>query len=277
MTIVIGRKPVLEALNSNEEIEQVYILFGQQGGIINAIRVAAKKRGIKFSEIPLERFKTYSPDLPGRQAGKNAQGVVALKKDFKFSSLDEIIQTAHPQPLPQGKGLQKALSLGEGLGEAPPLILILDEIQDPHNVGAILRSAECSGVNGVLLTTHNSATITSTVTKTSAGATEHIKICQVNNLSQTIDELKEKGFWIVGSSLEPASPSGGNSKNYTEVDYKMPIALIVGNEEKGIRKLTASKCDFLVKIPMSGKIQSLNVSVATGILLFEILRQRQSN
>jgi 23S rRNA (guanosine2251-2'-O)-methyltransferase len=106
------------------------------------------------------------------------------------------------------------------------------------------------------------------VTKTSAGATEHLKICQVNNLSQTIDELKEKGFWIVGSSLE-------NAKNYTEVDYKIPIALIVGNEEKGIRKLTASKCDFLVKIPMSGKIQSLNVSVATGILLFEILRQRR--
>jgi len=264
VNIIIGRKPVLEALNSEEEIEQVYILFGQQGGIINAIRVAAKKRGIKCSEIPLERFKTFSSE-------KNAQGVIALKGDFKFSSLDEIIQTA----LPQGKGLQKALSLGEGLGEAPPLILILDEIQDPHNVGAIIRSAECSGVNGVFLTKHNSATITSTVTKVSAGATEHLKICQVNNLSQTIDELKQKGFWIVGSSLEPASPSGGNSKNYTEVDYKIPIALIVGNEEKGIRKLTASKCDFLVKIPMSGKIQSLNVSVATGILLFEILRQRR--
>jgi 23S rRNA (guanosine2251-2'-O)-methyltransferase len=243
MNIIIGRKPVLEALNSNEEIEQVYILFGQQGNIINAIRVAAKKRGIKCNQIPLERFKTYAPS-------QNAQGVIALKQDFKFSTLGEI--------------LQKALSFGEAL----PLILILDEIQDPHNVGAILRSAECSGVNGIILTKHNSATITSTVTKVSAGATEHLKICQVNNLSQTIDELKEKGFWIVGSSLE-------NAKNYTEVDYKIPIALIVGNEEKGIRKLTASKCDFLVKIPMSGKIQSLNVSVATGVLLFEILRQRQ--
>lgn len=241
MNIIIGRKPVLEALNSNEEIEQVYILFGQQGNIINAIRVAAKKRGIKCNQIPLERFRTYAPS-------QNAQGVVALKQDFKFSSLDEIIAEA------------KKTSL--------PLILILDEIQDPHNVGAILRSAECIGVNGVILTKHNSATITSTVTKTSAGATEHLKICQVNNLSQTIDELKEKGFWIVGSSLESA-------KNYTEVDFKIPIALIVGNEEKGIRKLTASKCDFLVKIPMSGKIQSLNVSVATGILLFEILRQRK--
>ena len=240
MNIIIGRKPVLEALNSNEEIEQVYLLFGQQGNIINAIRVAAKKRGIKCNQIPLERFKTYAPS-------QNAQGVIALKQDFKFSSLDEILSDAKKSSF--------------------PLILILDEIQDPHNVGAILRSAECSGVNGVILTKHQSATITSTVSKTSAGATEHIKICQVNNLSQKIDELIEKGFWIVGSSLE-------NAKNYTEVDYKIPIALIVGNEEKGIRKLTASKCDFLVKIPMSGKIQSLNVSVATGILLFEILRQR---
>jgi 23S rRNA (guanosine2251-2'-O)-methyltransferase len=240
MNIIIGRKPVLEALNSNEEIEQVYLLFGQQGNIINAIRVAAKKRGIKCNQIPLERFRTYTPS-------QNAQGVIALKQDFKFSSLDEILSNA------------KNASL--------PLILVLDEIQDPHNVGAILRSAECSGVNGIILTKHNSATITSTVTKTSAGATEHLKICQVNNLSQTIDELKQKGFWIIGSSLE-------NAKSYTQVDYKIPIALIVGNEEKGIRKLTASKCDFLVKIPMSGKIQSLNVSVATGILLFEILRQR---
>jgi len=241
MNIIIGRKPVLEALNAEEEIEQVYILYGQQGGIINAIRVAAKKRGIKCNQIPLERFKTYSPD-------KNAQGVIALKQDFIFSALEKIIFEAKKNSL--------------------PLILVLDEIQDPHNVGAILRSAECSGVNGVIITKHHSATITSTVTKTSAGATEHLKICQVNNLSQTIDELKEKGFWMVGSSLE-------NAKNYTEVDYKIPIALIVGNEEKGIRKLTASKCDFLVKIPMSGKIQSLNVSVATGVLLFEILRQRQ--
>jgi len=243
MNIVIGRKPVLEALNAEEEIEQVYILFGQQGGIINAIRVAAKKRGIKCNQIPLERFKTFTPDI-------NSQGVIALKQDYKFSSLEKIISDA------------KKTSLS--------LILMLDEIQDPHNVGAILRSAECSGLNGVIITKHNSVTITSTVTKTSAGATEHLKICQVNNLSQTIDELKEKGFWIVGSSLE-------NAKVYTEVDFKIPIALIVGNEEKGIRKLTASKCDFLVKIPMSGKIQSLNVSVATGILLFEILRQRNFN
>jgi 23S rRNA (guanosine2251-2'-O)-methyltransferase len=241
MNIIIGRKPVLEALNADEEIEQVYILYGQQGGILNAIRVAAKKRGIKCNQIPLERFRTFFPE-------KNAQGVIAVKEDFKFSSLDEILKNSKSSKF--------------------PLILILDEIHDPHNLGAILRSAEGSGVNGIIITKHHSANVTSTVTKVSAGATEHLKICRVNNLSQTIDELKKNGLWIVGSSLE-------NAKYYTEVDYKMPVALVVGNEEKGIRKLTARKCDFLVKIPMSGKIQSLNVSVATGILLFEILRQHR--
>jgi len=145
--------------------------------------------------------------------------------------------------------------------------MILDSIQDTHNVGAILRTAECGGVNGIIVTKHDSAPINATVVKTSAGATEHVKIAKVNNLANTIEILKENGFWLVGSSLE-------NSRPYTEIDYSVPIALIVGNEEKGIRKLTADKCDFLVQIPMTGKLQSLNVSVATGILLFEVLRQR---
>jgi 23S rRNA (guanosine2251-2'-O)-methyltransferase len=249
MSLIIGRKPVLEAINSGEEIEQVYILFGQQGTIINTIRVAAKKRGIKCNQVSQEKFRTLIQS-------KNAQGVAAVKQSHKFYSLDEIIS-------------ESFLPAGRAKNSPSPLILVLDSIQDTHNVGAILRSAECSGVNGVIVTKHNSAPINETVVKTSAGATEHVKIAQVNNLVNTIDELKEKGFWIVGSSLE-------NAKPYTEVDYKIPIALIVGNEEKGIRKLTADKCDFLVQIPMTGKLQSLNVSVATGILLFEIIRQRST-
>lgn len=240
MNLIIGRKPVLEALNSDEEISQVYILFGQDGGIINAIRVAAKKKGIKVNQIPFEKFKQITQS-------KIAQGVAAVKLDQKFYDLFEVIN--------------------ESKKSAYPLLLILDSIQDTHNVGAILRSADCSGVDGIIITKHNSAPINETVVKTSAGATEHVKIAQVNNLAQTIDELKENGFWIVGSYLEGA-------KEYTKVDYKMPVAVVVGNEEKGIRKLTADKCDHLIKIPMKGKIQSLNVSVATGILLFEILRQR---
>ena len=242
MNIIVGRKPVLEAINSGEEIEQVYILYGQQGNIINTIRVAAKKRGIKINQIPLEKFRAIIQN-------QNAQGVAAIKPAYNFYSIEEIISDT------------KSVT--------NPLILILDSIQDTHNLGAILRTAECSGVNGVIITKHNSAPINATVVKTSAGATEHLKITQVNNLANAIDQLKENGFWIVGSSLE-------NSKSYTEIDYNIPVAIIVGNEEKGIRKLTAEKCDHLVKIPMTGKLQSLNVSVATGILLFEILRQRKT-
>lgn len=240
MNLIIGRKPVLEALNSEEEISQVYILYGQEGGIINAIRTAAKKKGIKVNQIPYHKFKQITKD-------KIAQGVAAVKADYKFFNLHDIIEESKKSEF--------------------PLILILDSIQDTHNVGAILRSAECSGVDGVIITKHNSAPINETVSKTSAGASEHIKIVQVNNLAQAIDELKQNGLWIVGSFLEGA-------KDYTKVDYKIPVALVVGNEEKGIRKLTADKCDYLVRIPMKGKIQSLNVSVAAGILLFEILRQR---
>lgn len=257
MNLIIGRKPVLEALNSNEEITQVYILFGQEGGIINAIRVAAKKKGVKITQLSTEKFKQIVKD-------KNAQGVAAVKTSQKFYSLHELIEYSK---LKYSKAHSLDLSTKSISEIKTPLLLILDSIQDTHNVGAILRTAECSGVDGVIITKHNSAPINETVAKTSAGASELVKICQVNNLANTIDELKKEGFWIVGSYL-------GNSKPYTEIDYKIPIALIVGNEEKGIRKLTADKCDFLVHIPMKGKIQSLNVSVATGILLFEILRQR---
>lgn len=240
MNLIIGRKPVLEAINSGEELEQIFILYGQQGTIITAIRIAAKKRGIKCTEIPFQKFNSLS-------LHQNTQGIIAVKSDQKYSSLEELISLSK----------QKRY----------PLLLILDSVQDTHNLGAILRSAECAGVDGIILTKYNSAPINETVNKTSAGAISYLKICTVNNLSVSIKQLKENGFWIVGSSLD-------NSKNYNEVDYKIPVALIVGNEEKGIRKLTADNCDFIVSIPMNGKVQSLNVSVATGILLFEILRQR---
>jgi 23S rRNA (guanosine2251-2'-O)-methyltransferase len=242
VSLIIGRKPVLEALNSDEEVSQVFILFGQEGGIIEAIRVAAKKKGIKVNQVPFEKFRQITQS-------KIAQGVAASKSEQKYYDLYEIIN--------------------ESKKSQYPLLLILDSIQDTHNVGAILRTADCSGVDGIIITKNNSAPINETVVKTSAGASEHVKITLINNLAQTIDELKQKGFWIVGSYLEGA-------KDYTKVDYKVPIAVIVGNEEKGIRKLTADKCDHLIRIPMKGKIQSLNVSVATGILLFEILRQRNN-
>src|SRR3990172_8408254 len=250
MSLLIGRKPVLEAINSGEEIEQVYILYGQQGGIVETIRITAKKKGIKCNLIPLDRFRSITNN-------PNAQGVATKKSEQKFYQLEEIISSS--------KKIAKGIPSGKY-----PLLLILYSIQDTHNVGAIIRTAECCGVDGIIFTKHNSAPINETVVKTSAGATEHIKLCQVTNLAQALLQLKEEGYWIIGSSLSD------DSKVYTEVDYKIPVALILGNEEKGIRKLTINNCDLLIKIPMMGKIQSLNVSVSAGILLFEILRQRST-
>lgn len=241
MEKIYGRKPVLEAINAGVEIEVIYVAFGQHGEAINKIFASAKKNGIKVTQLSIQKFN----DLTGNT---NAQGVVALKSGVKFYDLADLIHAS--------KNSKKY-----------PLLLLLDSIQDPHNLGAILRTAECAGVDGVIITTNQSAPVTDTVEKISAGAVSHIKICRVNNLVRTIEQLKKENFWIVGTSLN-------NSREYTSVDYKMPVALVAGNEEKGIRKLVAENCDFLVQIPMKGRIDSLNVSVATGILLFEIIRQQ---
>ncbi len=241
MIKIVGRKPVLEAINSGAEIAVIYVLYGQHGEAINKIFTAAKKRGIKISQVSSDKFDRLTKN-------ENTQGVVAVQPSQKFYELGELIDTSKKSAL--------------------PFLLLLDSIQDPHNLGAILRSAECAGVDGVIITTNQSAPVNETVEKISAGAVSYLKLCKANNLVHTIEQLKKDGFWIVGSHLTE------KSKNYTEQDYKMPLALVVGNEEKGIRKLVLENCDFVVKIPMQGKIDSLNVSVATGVLLFEILRQR---
>jgi 23S rRNA (guanosine2251-2'-O)-methyltransferase len=242
MQKIIGRKPVLEALKSDTEIEVIYIAFGQHGETMSQIYSAAKTKGVKITQVPAPKFEALAE-------GQNAQGVVALKSSQKYFELGDLIEKSKTSGL--------------------PLLLLLDSIQDTHNLGAILRSAECAGVDGVVITTNQSAPINGTVEKIAAGAVSHLKICKVTNLVRTIEELKKKGFWIVGTHIS------GN-KNYNQLDYKMPVALVMGNEEKGIRKLVADSCDFLVKIPMKGKIDSLNVSVSTGILLFEINRQRDN-
>lgn len=243
MQKIIGRKPVLEALNSGKDIDRIILSFGQKGDIIDSIRVTAKKRKIKLTQLSPHKFKGY-------EKGLNSQGVIAFISDYNFWKLDALINQVKKNE--------------------SPLILILDEIQDTHNIGAIFRTAESVGVDGVIVTTRNSAPINETVEKTSAGAISHLRISPITNLRQAMETLKQNGFWIVGSSLTE------KSKLYTEIDYSGSIAIVVGNEEKGIRKHTAEFCDHLVKIPMQGKVQSLNVSVATGVLLFEVLRQRNN-
>jgi 23S rRNA (guanosine2251-2'-O)-methyltransferase len=240
MNIIIGRKPVLEAINAEQKIEQVFLLYGQRGGIIDAIRAAAKKKGIKISELSPDKFARIS-DNP------NNQGVAAKITHLHLYTVEELIAAPKRSDF--------------------PLLVILDSIQDPHNVGAIIRTAECSGADGIIITQHNTAPLSETVIKTSAGAAEHMKIAAVGNLVNTLKVLKENNYWIFGTALE-------NGVNYGEPDYKVPAAVIFGNEEKGIRRLTAENCDLLLKIPMHGNIQSLNVSVSAGVVLFEILRKR---
>jgi len=240
MQKIIGRKPVLEALNAGKEIDRIILSFGQKGNIIDSIRVAAKKRRVKITQLSPHKFKEYEKD-------QNTQGVVAIISDHRYWVVEDLVQSAAQVE--------------------NPLLLILDSIQDTHNLGAILRTAESAGVDGVVITERNSASINETVEKTSAGAVSHLRIAKASNLRSAMEIIKKEGFWIVGTSLQ-------SEKNYTDVDYSGAVAVVMGNEEKGIRRLTAEQCDFLVKLPMKGKIQSLNVSVSTGIILYEVLRQR---
>lgn len=239
--LIVGRNPVIEALRANTPIVKIFLLHGIRGGNIETIYKLAQERKISCIEINRTKFEELTSDDVN-------QGVAALIEQKIFVEVDDILEIA--------------LAKNE-----LPLILILDEIQDPQNLGAIIRTAECAGVHGVIIPKHNAAPITPAVTKASAGAVEYLAVARVTNIAQTIDELKEKGVWIVGTD-------GSADKKYTELDYKMPLALVVGSEGRGMRRLVKEKCDFLVKIPLFGKIDSLNASVAAGIMLFEIVEYK---
>ncbi len=244
MKKIYGRKPVLEAINSGREIDKIIINFSAHSLIIEKIIIAAKKRNIKLTKLSPQKFSKYE------QNNINSQGVIAFVSGLKFYSVEDLL-------------LEKPKNKFH-------FFLILDTIQDTHNLGAIFRTAEAAGIDGIILTENNSAPINDTVEKTSAGALSYLKIAKVTNLANAIRTLKDNGIWVIGTSLEA-------QKSYDEIDYKAPVAIVIGNEEKGIRPLTAKLCDELVKVPMLGKIQSLNVSVATGIMLYEVLRQRKNS
>lgn len=238
---IVGRKPVLEALRSRLPLEKVVIAFGTHGKAVDDIRRQARQGGIPVTEVDRERFRQIADQ-------STAQGVAAIAAGKAYVEVEDLLETA----------LQK--------GEKP-FLLILDEIEDPQNLGALIRTAECAGVHGVVIPRHHSATINETVAKTSAGASLHLPAARVANIVQTIDFLKKKGVWVVGTDS-----SGG--KLYHEADYSGPLAIVVGNEGRGIRKLVKEKCDFLVRIPLRGKMSSLNASVAGALVLFEAAKKR---
>lgn len=234
--IIVGRQPVLEAIKSGTSIEKIIFLHGVQGNAINRVRQLAKHHGILVSEMDRQRFQELVGDV-------SAQGVAAIVATQQYIEIEDIIKAAQSK-------------------NEPPFILVLDEIEDPHNLGALIRTGECAGIHGVIIPKHHSATVNQTVAKTSAGASLHLPIAKVTNIAQALDELKSKGLWIVGTDMS-------GDKLYYEANLEGPLAIVMGNEGKGIRRLVKDKCDFLVKIPMYGKIESLNASVAGGLVLFE--------
>jgi 23S rRNA (guanosine2251-2'-O)-methyltransferase len=239
--IVIGRNAVIEALKGDRTIETLYISNSKLEGSINTIVSLAKEKKVIIKEVDKRKLDSMCD-------GEVHQGVIAKVTPFKYSEVSDI------------------LNLAEQRGEAP-FIVILDEVEDPHNLGSIARTAELFGVHGIIIPRRRSASVSTTVYKSSAGAIEHVKIAKVTNLNVTIDELKQKGVWVYGTDIR--------AEEYSyQVDFSGPCAIIIGNEGRGISKLTVKKCDKLIKIPMVGKINSLNASVAGGIIMYEVLKGR---
>lgn len=239
--LILGRNAVIESLKSDRTVECLYVANGDMEGSVKVALGLAREKGIVVKEV--DRRK-----LDGMCEGANHQGIVAKVTPFVYSEVAEIIQYAK--------------SKGEN-----PFIVILDEIEDPHNLGSIIRSAELCGVHGIIIPKRRNVGVTSTVYKCSAGAIEHMKIAKVTNINATIDILKENGIWIYGADIE------GSDYSYN-VNFAGSCALVIGSEGRGISKLTLKKCDVLVKIPMIGKINSLNASVAGGIMMYEVLKGR---
>ena len=236
-----GRNSVIELLESDRDINKILIAKGERHGSINKIISIAKQRKIVIAEVERQKLNAISKT-------DNHQGVIAIVPPFNYSSVDDILNEAK----------QKKEDL---------FILILDGIEDPHNLGSIIRTAETAGVHGIIIPKRRAASVNATVSKVSSGAVEHVKIARVNNLNETIKYLKEQGLWICGTD--------GEAKTYYyNQDLKGPIAIVIGSEGFGMSKLVKENCDFLVKIPMKGKITSLNASVSAGIVTYEVVKQR---
>lgn len=239
--VICGRNPVLEAVRSGREIDRLLIAHGVSGGSVTAIIAKCKAKGILIKEISPQKLDYYC-------GGANHQGVAVMLASQKYSTVDDILANADEK-------------------NEKPFIIICDGIEDPHNLGAIIRTAETSGVHGVIIPERRSASLNATVAKAACGALEYVPVARVTNIASTIDELKKRGVWIFGADMD--------GSDYRRTDFSAPCALVIGNEGKGIGTLTAKKCDATVSLPMVGKINSLNASVAAGILMYEVLRTRR--
>ena len=239
--VLVGRNAVTEALKSGRGINKLWIASGDREGSVAEIAALAKERGIVVQYV--ERAK-----IEALAGGHRHQGVLAYVAPVPYAELEDILKAA------------------EAKGEAP-FIVLLDELEDPHNLGALLRTADATGVHGILIPKRRSVSLNATVAKTSAGAVEYVPVARIGNIAQTLKKLKEKGFWVAVADMD-------GEKAYYEADLTGPLVLVVGSEGKGMSRLTKEACDFIVRMPMVGRINSLNASVAGSILMYESMRQR---
>ncbi len=247
--IIFGVLPILEALRAeNRQIDKIIIADGGHEKRLSDILVLARSKGVSFQKVPRENLSKLV------ESGTNHQGIVAFVAAAEYYPADKMLGEIYAK-----------IAAGD-----KPLVVILDGVEDPRNFGAILRTIECAGADGVFIPERRAVGLTETVAKSSAGASEHVKVAKVTNVNRLIEELKEHNIWVVGTS-------GEAQNNHTDWDFNQPCALVLGGEGKGLHRLTAEKCDALVKIPMRGKIESLNVSVACGVILFEANRQRSQS
>ncbi len=240
--IIFGRNPVSEALKSGRAIESLLVARGNRTGTVSVILAQAKQKGIVIKEVDSKKLDYMS-------GGAAHQGIAAVAAVKDYSTVDDMFELAQQR-------------------HEDPFIIILDEIEDPHNLGAVIRTAECVGAHGVIISQRRSAGLTYAAGKASAGAVEYVHVARVVNIPNAIDMLKERGVWVYGADM--------NGEIYTETNLTGSIAIVIGNEGKGIGSLVRKKCDGIVSLPMKGKINSLNASVAAGVLSYEILRQRKS-
>ncbi|MBA9087316.1 23S rRNA (guanosine2251-2'-O)-methyltransferase [Fontibacillus solani] len=242
---IAGKHSLLEALRAGRTINKIWVAEGAQKHLTQPILAEAKNRGIVVQFVDKRKLDQMAP-------GMQHQGVVAQAAPYAYVEVEDL--------------LAKAAEQGE-----PPFLLILDEIEDPHNLGSILRTAECTGVHGVIIPKRRSAAVTATVSKTSAGAVEYVPVARVTNLVQTIEQLKQSGVWVVGTDVEAKEEmyQGGNI-------FTGSVAIVIGNENKGMGRLVRETCDVLLKLPMNGRLNSLNASVAAGVVMYEVLRRRRA-
>ena len=240
-TFIEGRNEVIEAFRSGKTIEKVYILDGSHDGKLDTIRREAKKAGIRVDFADRKRLDSISPS-------GNHQGVVAKTAAYRYAEVPDILKNA------------------EDKGEEP-FIFVLDGIEDPHNLGAIIRTADLAGAHGVIIPKDRAVGLTASVARASAGAINYVPVAKVTNLARTMEELKEKGLWFAGADMDGELMYG--------CDLKGPVGLVIGAEGAGLSRLVREKCDYIVSIPTKGHIDSLNASVAAGVLAYEIVRQRR--